>query len=58
MAVDIYGGHGADLRQIMSESAYALCAAADSIKKPLAAAMFTGGRPRDGFGPPLPPGIS
>jgi acyl-CoA synthetase (NDP forming) len=45
MAVDIYGGHGADLRQIMSESAYALCAAADSIKKPLAAAMFTGGRP-------------
>jgi acyl-CoA synthetase (NDP forming) len=31
--------------QTMSESAYALCAAVDSIKKPLAVAIFTGGRP-------------
>jgi acyl-CoA synthetase (NDP forming) len=44
MAVDIYGGHGTDPVQTMSESAYALCAAADSIKKPLAVALFTGGR--------------
>ena len=44
MAVDIYGGSGADLTQTLTESAYALCAAADSIKKPLAVAIFTGGR--------------
>ncbi len=45
MAVDIYGGSGADLRQTLTESAYALSAVTDSIKKPLAAALFTGGRP-------------
>ena len=45
MAVDIYGGGDADLRQTLTESAYALCAAADSIKKPVAVAIFTGGRP-------------
>jgi acyl-CoA synthetase (NDP forming) len=44
MAVDIYGGHSTDMIQTMSESAYALCVAADSIKKPLAVALFTGGR--------------
>ena len=44
MAVDIYGGHAPDLTQILTESAYALCAAADSIRKPLAVALFTGGR--------------
>ena len=45
MAVDIYGGSGADMGQTLTESAYALCAAADSISKPLAVALFTGGRP-------------
>jgi acyl-CoA synthetase (NDP forming) len=45
MAVDIYGGTGADLKQTLTESAYALCGAADSIRKPLAVALFTGGRP-------------
>jgi acyl-CoA synthetase (NDP forming) len=45
MAVDIYGGSGADLGQTLTESAYALCAAVDSINKPLAVALFTGGRP-------------
>jgi acyl-CoA synthetase (NDP forming) len=45
MAVDIYGGSGTDLGQTLTESAYALCAAADSIRKPLAVAMFTGGHP-------------
>jgi acyl-CoA synthetase (NDP forming) len=44
MAVDIYGGHTADLLQNVSEAAYALCAAADSIKKPIIAALFAGGR--------------
>jgi acyl-CoA synthetase (NDP forming) len=44
MAVDIYGGGDADLKQTLTESAYALCAASDSIRKPLAVALFTGGR--------------
>ncbi len=43
MAVDIYGGHASDLAQTVTESAYALCAAADSIEKPLAVALFSGG---------------
>ena len=44
MAIDIYGGHGPDLVQTVIESAYALCAATDSIKKPLAVSLFSGGR--------------
>ena len=43
MAVDVYGGHTTDLVQNVSEAAYALCAAADSLKKPVAVALFTGG---------------
>ena len=43
MAVDIYGGHMPDLLQNVSAAAYALCAVAESIKKPIAAAFFTGG---------------
>lgn len=43
MAVDVYGGHTTDLVQYVSEAAYALCAAADSLKKPVAVALFTGG---------------
>jgi acetyltransferase len=43
MALDIYGGHAADLTQTAAESAYALCAAADTNKKPLAVALFSGG---------------
>ncbi len=43
MAIDIYGGHKSDLMQNVTDFAYALCAAADSINKPLAVAIFTGG---------------
>jgi acyl-CoA synthetase (NDP forming) len=43
MAVDVYGGHTPDLVQNVTETAYALCAAIDNIKKPLAVALFTGG---------------
>ncbi len=45
MAIDVYGGHTSDLVQQVTDSAYALCAVADSIKKPLAAALFPGGHP-------------
>lgn len=43
MAVDIYGGHKPDLLQDVSAAAYALYAAAESINKPIAVALFTGG---------------
>jgi acyl-CoA synthetase (NDP forming) len=43
MAVDVYGGHAPELIQSVSETAYALCAAAESVKKPVAVALFTGG---------------
>jgi acyl-CoA synthetase (NDP forming) len=43
MAIDVYGGHMPDLVQNVTESAYALCAVADSIRKPIAVALFTGG---------------
>jgi acyl-CoA synthetase (NDP forming) len=43
MAVDIHGGHKPDLLQDVSAAAYALCATAESIKKPIAVALFTGG---------------
>jgi acetyltransferase len=43
MAVDIYGGHTPDLAETVTESGYALCAAADSIKKPMVVALFSGG---------------
>ena len=43
MAVDIYGGHKPDLLQDVTAAAYALCAAAESIRKPIAVALFTGG---------------
>jgi acyl-CoA synthetase (NDP forming) len=43
MAIDIYGGHTPDLAETVAESAYALCAAADAIKKPLAVSLFSGG---------------
>jgi acyl-CoA synthetase (NDP forming) len=42
MAVDVYGGHAANLIQSVLEAAYALCAA-ESVKKPVAVALFTGG---------------
>ena len=43
MAVDIYGGHKPDLLQDVSAAAYALCPAAESIKKPIMVALFSGG---------------
>ena len=43
MALDIYGGHTSDLAQTVTDSAYALCAAADAIKKPIVVALFSGG---------------
>ena len=43
MAIDVYGGHTPDLVQNVTEAAYALSAVADSIKKPIAVALFTGG---------------
>jgi acyl-CoA synthetase (NDP forming) len=43
MAVDVYGGHTPELIKSVSETAYALCAAAESVKKPVAVALFTGG---------------
>lgn len=45
MAIDVYGGHTIDLVQQVSDSSYALCAIADSIKKPMAVALFPGGHP-------------
>jgi acyl-CoA synthetase (NDP forming) len=43
MAIDIYGGHKPDLVQNVSGAAYALCAAAESLHKPVAAVLFCGG---------------
>jgi acyl-CoA synthetase (NDP forming) len=43
MAVDIYGGHTPDLLRNVSAAAYALCAVAESIKKPIAVMLFAGG---------------
>ena len=43
IAVDIYGGHTPDLLQNVSAAAYALSAAAESIKKPIAVVFFAGG---------------
>jgi acyl-CoA synthetase (NDP forming) len=43
MAVDIYGGHAPDLVQNVSAAAYALSAAAESIKKPIVVVLFAGG---------------
>ncbi len=43
MAIDVYGGHKVDLTQDVTESAYALCATADAIKKPMGVVLFTGG---------------
>jgi len=42
MAIDVYGGHTPDLVQNVTEAAYALSAVADSIKKPILVALFTG----------------
>ena len=43
LAVDIYGGHKPDLVQNVSAAAYALCAVAESIYKPIAVVLFAGG---------------
>lgn len=43
MAIDVYGGHTPELTQNVTESAYALCAAVDSLNKPIIVALFTGG---------------
>ena len=43
MAVDIYGGHAPDLLLNVSSAAYALCAVAESIHKPIAVVLFAGG---------------
>ena len=45
MAIDVYGGHTPNLAKSTDEAAYALCAKADSLKKPVAAALFSGGHP-------------
>ncbi|MBN1643906.1 MAG: CoA-binding protein [Dehalococcoidales bacterium] len=46
IAIDIYGGRHTDLTPEVKDAAYALCAVADSLKKPLAVALFTGGHPK------------
>lgn len=43
MAIDVYGGHTPDLPQRVTDAADALCERAKTLKKPLAAALFTGG---------------
>jgi acyl-CoA synthetase (NDP forming) len=43
MAIDVYGGHTPDLPRIVTEAADALCEKAKTLRKPLAAALFTGG---------------
>jgi acyl-CoA synthetase (NDP forming) len=43
MAIDVYGGHTPDLLQDVTAPAYALCAAAESIHKPIAVVLFAGG---------------
>jgi acetyltransferase len=43
-AIDIYGGQAADRKQNITEIAYALSAAVDSLSKPVAVALFTGGQ--------------
>jgi acyl-CoA synthetase (NDP forming) len=43
LAIDIYGGHQPELTQSVCEAAYALCAAAESLGKPIAAVLFSGG---------------
>jgi acyl-CoA synthetase (NDP forming) len=45
MAIDVYGGHTPNLAQQTAEAAASLCAKAPSLKKPVAAALFTGGHP-------------
>ena len=46
IAIDIYGGRNTDLTPEVRDAAYALCATADSLKKPLAVVLFTGGHPK------------
>ncbi|HEY32285.1 MAG TPA: hypothetical protein G4O10_04185 [Dehalococcoidia bacterium] len=43
MAIDVYGGHTPDLPKTVTAAADALCERAKTLKKPLAAALFTGG---------------
>jgi acyl-CoA synthetase (NDP forming) len=43
MAIDVYGGHTPDLPQRVTDAATALCEKVDSLYKPVAAALFTGG---------------
>jgi len=45
MAIDVYGGHTPNLAQQTAEAAASLCTVAPSLKKPVAAALFTGGHP-------------
>jgi len=45
IAVDVYGTHTPDLAQKVGEAADALAEKAPSLRKPLAAALFTGGHP-------------
>jgi acetate---CoA ligase (ADP-forming) subunit alpha len=45
MAIDVYGGHTPNLAQSTSEAANSLCAKVASLKKPIAAALFSGGHP-------------
>lgn len=43
LAVDVYGGRGADLPQQVTRAAEVLCEVAPTLKKPVAAALYTGG---------------
>ncbi|UCB42520.1 MAG: CoA-binding protein [Dehalococcoidales bacterium] len=43
MAIDVYGGHTRDLPKRVTEAADALCEKAKVLKKPVAAALFSGG---------------
>ena len=45
MAIDVYGGHTPGLARSTDEAANSLCSRADSLKKPIAAALFSGGHP-------------
>jgi acyl-CoA synthetase (NDP forming) len=45
MAIDVYGGHTPNLASSTEAAALSLCAKVESIKKPIAVALFSGGHP-------------
>jgi acyl-CoA synthetase (NDP forming) len=45
MAIDVYGGHTPNLASSTEAAAISLCEKVESIKKPIAVALFSGGHP-------------